>query len=401
MSISLKDMTDEMKERLIYDADETENDIISKLTKNKVEFQKKLDANDRSVYWCFAGVFGVCFKDLRNIDLSSFTSQQLSRIPFSTLTIFPSKEKLPAGFDYKKLLLSGKDALPSSIKKLHKKGITGKGITVAVIDKYNDFYNGDVNKNNITIVDRISPKSRSDWHGYMVSSTICGKDNGIAPDCAFIYYPVTTDFENKTDEQYIKELYQDMMRCLKDILKRVDKGEKIDVVSISGSFDMCRTNEEKFKNIKCKEELDYEKIKVELAKNGCYVITAAEFWNDFSYCYKTDNFADKDDLDNYTTFRSKDNICVIGAGKTYPLSGTKNEYFYDGTLGSASWAIPQVAAIFALAKQENSDLNYIDFVELAKQTCDTNKEGVRIINAERICVKAKDKFNKNTKIIEK
>ncbi len=60
-------MTEEFLSKLKQD--EEYNDIIEKLTTQKKDFKQKLEVDDKSLFWTFDGVWGVCFKNISKLDL--------------------------------------------------------------------------------------------------------------------------------------------------------------------------------------------------------------------------------------------------------------------------------------------------------------------------------------------
>ena len=73
--------------------------------------------------------------DISSWDLRDYTSEELADVlTFDSQTKFPPKAKLPKNFSAKKILKNGKNP-GLGIKKLHKKGITGKGVSAAIIDQ--------------------------------------------------------------------------------------------------------------------------------------------------------------------------------------------------------------------------------------------------------------------------
>ena len=70
-------------------------------------------------------------KDLTELDLTDYAGE-LSMAIFDSETQWP--EKLPIGFDPKKCLELGKNP-GLGVRALHKKGITGKGISIGIIDQ--------------------------------------------------------------------------------------------------------------------------------------------------------------------------------------------------------------------------------------------------------------------------
>jgi subtilisin family serine protease len=75
----------------------------------------------------------VLYGDASEVDLSN-AGDMLPCIHFNSKTKFPSTDKMPDGFNPQQVLENGK-APGLNIADLHAMGITGKGITVAIIDQ--------------------------------------------------------------------------------------------------------------------------------------------------------------------------------------------------------------------------------------------------------------------------
>ena len=170
------------------------------------------------------------FEDLRNKDLSD---QNLSKIPievlqtvdFDTETIWPEKDKLPNGFNPKKLLKKSKNP-GLGIKKLHEQGITGQGIVVAIIDQKLDI-------NHPEYKDSISDYQEYDeaknepisMHGPAVTSLLVGKDCGVAPGAKLVYKAVPSG-----------RCFYSRSKALNDIIennKHIPQNEQVRIVSCS------------------------------------------------------------------------------------------------------------------------------------------------------------------------
>ena len=170
------------------------------------------------------------------------------------------------------------------------------------------------------------------------------------------------------------------MDALKDILSKVEHGEKIDVISMSASIINSRND------YVGKEEIikQYNAITTKLKSLGCEIITSDDFWrNGFSYAYKIDNLVDNKNLDNYVSVyagKNNEKVNVLDAGKCVPFVFTENDYIYSGCKGSASYSIPQVSSMLALAKQIKNDITFEEFSMLAQKTCATNKNGTKFVD---------------------
>src|SRR5688500_12818772 len=76
--------------------------------------------------------------DLRGADLSSLALREsgsdLAWAVFDRNTLWPPHEKLPAGFDPQRVMVLGKNP-GLGVRALHARGITGRGVAIAVIDQ--------------------------------------------------------------------------------------------------------------------------------------------------------------------------------------------------------------------------------------------------------------------------
>jgi len=135
------------------------------------------------------------FYDLRQADLSRLDlagyAQDLLKSYFDTETKWPAA--LPAGFDPAEILDLNRNP-GFGIRAIHDRGVTGKGVSVAIIDtpllldheEYADRlrYYGEVN----------AGKMPADFHGTLVTSILAGRTCGVAPE-AEIYYVGSHNYE--------------------------------------------------------------------------------------------------------------------------------------------------------------------------------------------------------------
>ena len=329
-------------------------------------------------------IWGVSVADLKNFDLSKLPIDLLYRISFSTMTKWPSKDKLPKGFDPKKLIENAKTFKGLGIEKLHEQGITGKGVTIAYIDKPFDTRHVEFNSKKIKYI----PMGNGvfDFHGYAVAARLAGQNIGVAKDINLIYYACGGKSERY---EYLDGLVYDELRSLKDIIKRLENNERIDAIGISGSIPY-QISLIKDDDLKKQFEATYDKLKRKLDELDVPLIDSETFWDKgFSYSFKIDPKLPNDDVDNYfdkfSAMSNEEKMSVIDADKCIPLVYTLDSYKYENFIGSASWSIPQVVGLYALAKQIDKDLTFDEFVEITRKTLDpANIHGVRLINAPNL-----------------
>jgi hypothetical protein len=130
--------------------------------------------------------------DLRGRNLSALDltgrKADLEQADFDTRTIWPPADKLPPGFDPRRILELGK--IPGlGVRSLHARGVTGRGVGIAMVDQlllvdhheYADrlrLYE----EIGVTVLERTAP-----LHGAAVASIAVGKTVGVAPE-ADLYY---------------------------------------------------------------------------------------------------------------------------------------------------------------------------------------------------------------------
>lgn len=336
-------------------------------------------------------IWGVSVADLENLDLSKLPKDLLYRISFSTMTKWPSKDKLPKDFDPKKLIDNAKTFKGLGVERLHTQGITGKGVTIAYIDKPFDTRHVEFNSEKIKYI----PMGNGifDFHGYAVAARLAGQNIGVAKDIDLIYYACGGKSERY---EYLDGLVYDELRSLKDIIKRWENNERIDAIGMSGSipYQISLIKDEKLKK---QFETTYDKLKKKLDELGIPLIDSETFWDKgFSYCFKIDPKLPNDDKDNFfdkfSAMSNSEKMSVIDADKCIPLAYTLDGYKYENFIGSASWSIPQVVGLYALAKQIDKEVTFDEFVDITRKTLDpANTNGTRLINSQNlmkeICIK--------------
>jgi hypothetical protein len=126
-------------------------------------------------------------KDLRDIDLSA-RSDYLLTCNFSTLTRWPQGSKMASEFKPDTILDLGMNP-GLQVRELHRRGITGAGVGIGIID--NVFYAlHSEYKDNLRWYEEINSflwRVPPEFHGSAVTSIALGKRCGVAPD-ADLYY---------------------------------------------------------------------------------------------------------------------------------------------------------------------------------------------------------------------
>lgn len=319
------------------------------------------------------------FEDLRGFDLSekdlkSFSPEVLAIAEFDMRTKWPKAENLPKGFNPEKLLEKSKNP-GLEIEELHKQGITGKGIKVAIIDQ-KLLNNHEEYKDNVVEYSEYGEAKNEEpsMHGAAVSSLLIGKTCGIAPEAKLVYKAVSSG-----------RSFEDRAEALLDIIdnnRKVDKKDKVRVVSCSIGY--------MEKNLEPGLEKWIEAIK-NAEKEGIIVVdVSGRLGVSFIGGGAEKN---KDEVDEYNLWLRfkyespdkdvKDMIIVPSDYRTMASWKGYNEYMYNGK-GGMSWSVPYLAGIFALALQVNPELSKEKIAEVINKTALTNKKGLKIINPRGI-----------------
>ena len=172
--------------------------------------------------------------DLRSYDLTSLNIRNrvndLMYSDFDTKTIWP--KDMTYSFNPKKIMELGKNP-GLGVKKLHKAGVTGKGVGIAIIDQALLVDHVEY-KDNLKLYEEIHCSSdTAEMHGPGVASIAVGKTVGVAPK-ADLYYIAEThgDYTSNGFNWDFTWLAKSIDRIL-EVNKTLPDDKKIRVISIS------------------------------------------------------------------------------------------------------------------------------------------------------------------------
>lgn len=310
----------------------------------------------------------VRFSDLRKLDLRE-EEEALELVAFDTETQWGTQ--LPSGFDPVKILEEGKNP-GLGIRRLHEKGITGKGVNIGIIDQGLNLNHHDY-KGKIKLYERLHDyDEHSTMHGPAVTSLAVGNTTGVAPD-ANIYYIACSFMDVDKDRNMtinLDYMAQAIHRML-DINAQLPEEDKISVISISRGFSK--------ENMETKGSAAvYEAIE-EAKKQGVFVITTSTYENyefsleglgridggdpDDTASYEAGEFMKND----YGLMNHTNSLMVPMDDRTMAGFASEESYAYFGQ-GGFSWTCPWLAGMYALCLQGSPDLSASQFVELALST---------------------------------
>ena len=317
----------------------------------KIEILPKYDRNSNKNWQV-----DVRSRDLSSLDLHDRLNDLL-HADFDSQTKWP--DTLPEGLDTMKIIELGKDP-GLNIRTLHNQGITGKGVSIAIIDQpllidHKEY------ANRVKFYEEINIQKNAEaqMHGSAVLSIAAGETIGVAPE-AEIYYIAETHGTNKKQvfEWDFTYLAQSIDRIL-EINKDLPNDNKIRVISISVGWSQ--------------EQKGYKEVTeaVERAhKEGIFVVSSSlQDTNGLKFSgLGRDSLSDPNNLDSYEpgAFWAKryfdgvynlaqDTLLVPMDSRCTANPTGKDDYvFYS--MGGWSWSIPYIAGLYALSCQVDPNI---------------------------------------------
>ncbi len=311
--------------------------------------------------------------DLTKLDLSKST-EDLLYADFDSKTKWPSSDKMPAGFDRQKIMEMAKNP-GLRMQALHRQGITGKGIGIAIVDQ-------------TLLVDHVEYKDQlrvyeeaedvagsgdpAQMHGPAVASIAVGKTVGVAPE-ADLYFIAMSNCGGATSVQDLDfSCRAHAIQRIVEINKALPEGRKIRVLSLSWSWHP--------------QNIGYDKITAavnEARTAGIFVISTniQETYGLHFHGLGRDPLASPDELIAYQPglWWSKDffagkmpaqSLLVPMDARTTASPTGVDDYAYYRT-GGWSWCIPYLAGTYALAAQVKPDITPELFWKMALETGQT------------------------------
>lgn len=306
--------------------------------------------------------------DVSDIDLSNM-GDAVKILNYDNNVVFPPLSRLPKNFDSKEILESGKNP-GLGIRMLHKQGITGKGIIVAIIDEALDILHQEIKDALIHYENIGYPENTpAKMHATAVSSILCGKYVGVAPDAKLVFFAANMGKGEFGEKPYVVnncDVYlSNYAKALRKILfmnMMLPENKKISAVSISSGI-LSRDNV-------CKDLID------KLIDTGVMVLTcdAGNFYGAkarFARVHRLIN-SDPDLPESYVYDRNRgkfDSMYILAPAGGRTLAGFcgHDNYVYSG-VGGLSWSTPYLVGVYALAKQVMPNLKAQHFFYVVRQT---------------------------------
>jgi len=295
-------------------------------------------------------------KSLAGMDLTD-KYEVLIKTSFDSNTPWPSKDKLPKKFDPEKIFEIGMNP-GLGIKALHKKGFTGKGVKVAIIDQplltEHIEYKKKIKKYTAIDCEGISPQ----MHGPAVSSILVGTNCGVAPEALLYYWA----------EPSWKKDYQQRTTALEQIIdynKNKPWEERIRIVSVSIGYNNNFVNLSAWKTkIKEAEENDIIVVHCSDEGNEGFFGVGCELDKDRN---KPENYHPCYFLTNHSFLKNKKLLYVPIDNRTVASYGGVNDYTFFPR-GGLSCGAPYIAGVIALGLQANPYLKEEEIYKYLRET---------------------------------
>jgi hypothetical protein len=314
--------------------------------------------------------------DIRSRDLSTYdlqdSAEELLHSNFDTRTKWPGEEWLPEGFDPGAILENGKDP-GLGLRELHLKGITGEGVSIAIIDQALYQQHSEYTER-IAFYETSGNPGYTSMHGPAVASIAVGKTVGVAPR-ASLYFIAAEIPSQQNGDQWTRDFtyMAKAVRRIVEVNRTLAEGEKIRVLSMSIGWDQ--------------EEPGYEEMvkAVDEAKQaGIFVISSSleETYEGFQFNgLGRDPSGDPNQVEAYEagSFWApmlsepkwvdyfQDRILVPMDSRTYASRSGSQEYEWARS-GGWSWCAPYLAGLYALAVQVQPEITPEAFWQAVKET---------------------------------
>jgi len=310
------------------------------------------DIHKLGSFWGFSNI------DLSRLDLSQ-KGDLLNQTTFDSLTVWPESDHLPPGFDPAELLEWGKNP-GLGVRSLHREGITGKGVGIAIIDQ-------PLLRDHIEYADRIKSYHAIEvegvdvqMHGPPVCSIAVGRNCGVAPEANLHYYavPPWKWLENRPWARTVEQIVERN--------RQMSPSGKVRVISISlGAFSG-------------RDYFDQWKSAVKKAHhNGILVVTCDPLFLRYVTLERLVG-KDPDDPNNYYFDSGVNTLYVPASNWSIASHRGKDVYTFD-TRGGNSWTVPYLAGLAAMAFQIHPEMSPDRIVALFQETATQTKQG-RVIN---------------------
>lgn len=323
------------------------------------------------------------YDDVRNMEFAgknwNFDRSLIESLWFDDTTIWPADTQALA----EEILEAAKNP-GLGVRSLHDQGITGKGVTVAIIDQNllldHPEFSGKIIEYYDTGTEQ--PDTEGSMHAPSVTSLLVGSDIGTAPD-ARVYFAAVPSW--KADAKY----YADALNWIISKNESLPEGQKIRAVSVSaapsGEGSPFTAN-----------NADWDEAYQKATEAGILVLDCSDNHGIAGPC--TLDASDPESPAKCTPgwpdkeIRVDTNLIYVPTSpRTTAIEYTSGQYAYQYTgRGGMSWGIPYLTGVLAMGWQVNPDLSNEQIVKLLFDSATVREDGGKIIDPVHFIQMVKD-----------
>ena len=317
----------------------------------------------------------LCWCSLNGSDLRNQADKVLT-YGFNLRTRWPKAGLLPPGFEPGQVLTNAMNP-GLGIRELHRQGITGKGVSVAIID-YPLIGRHPEYADHVAANHQVRGASGASMHGPAVASLLVGRHCGTAPDASLYYVAVPDPGKDASEHAEALDWLIERNRALPD-------KEKIRVVSVSSA---ASGSGSPYRNGRA-----WDEAVARAEKTGVLVVDGTLHHGFIRPC-NLDPQA-PDDVSRcqpiptqkgFNLFNGRLMVPVAPRTVAEEYSTHEQGYRYcgwmDHTLGmfGTSWSMPYCAGVLALGWQVNPDVPAPRMKQLLFESAFVRPDGVKVIN---------------------
>lgn len=317
--------------------------------------------------------------DIRSIDCSGMdlSGYDADAVCFDDDTRFPAAGLLPKDFDAAHIRELHKNP-GLGVRSLHARGITGKGLSLAVIDQMLSSHRE--YDNQVALYEEFGYKNtppsdrRGGVHGAAVASVAVGKTVGVAPDARLYYFAANNGMKDEKTGAWepTAQYYAQALDRILEINASLPADKKIQAVSVSwagqgnpdtAGHELWRNALKKAKKAglfvkTCALGREYPELNAGINSLGRALYGAP----DDSKSYALRDWADM------RTDEEARRLLAFPAGHRTVASPTGPGKYVHYRNGGYSWATPFGAALFVLARQVNPAITPEQFFKKGLET---------------------------------
>lgn len=309
--------------------------------------------------------------NLADWDFRAYSAWELADVlTFDSQTVFPKTANLPRGFDPDRILLHGTNP-GLSIRRLHKKGINGRGVAVAIIDQ-NLLTTHEEYKDHLALYKELADYSHApaDTNATAEASVLIGRHMGVAPHAMLFHFAVEMrETRDAIDAMPFAEALQQIFELNTQLSPRM----QIKVVSISVEFGPQDNGYEAFLEVRRKLERTGTAVftaNITAPLSRIHALDNAD--NPQRYCRPATSLDKAEYYDEYE-WAGKRHLLLAPSDFRVVASPTGTEDYVQFAQGGEAWSVPYVAGLYALGLQANPKLNKWLFLKAWHETAEEKK----------------------------